>query len=150
MSGIVDTQTAKRDWSLCQNCGEESKVGDGMLATPKNMCWPEVLKQDARTRRRGWFSLNTRDAVISFLVQEVSAISGLPLGKLSETTPLIGSGTVLNSRGLVELLVALEEFSEEKLQVHFDWTSDSAMSTNRSVYRTVASLADYIASIKPS
>jgi hypothetical protein len=94
--------------------------------------------------------LNTRDAVISFLVQEVSAISGLPLGKLSETTPLIGAGTVLNSRGLVELLVALEEFSEEKLQVHFDWTSDSAMSTNRSVYRTVASLADYIASIKPS
>lgn len=86
----------------------------------------------------------------SFLVQEVSAISGVPVGNLSEATPLIGAGTVLNSRGLVELLVALEEFSEEKLHVHFDWTSDSAMSTSRSVYRTVASLADHIASLGPS
>jgi len=34
--------------------------------------------------------------------------------------------------------------------VHFDWTSDSAMSANRSVYRTVASLADHIASLGPS
>ena len=88
--------------------------------------------------------------MVNFLVQEVSAISGAPVGNVSETTPLIGAGTVLNSRGLVELLVALEEFSEEKLHVHFDWTSDSAMSTSRSVYRTIASLADYIASISPS
>jgi len=94
--------------------------------------------------------LKNRDVVVSFLVQEVSAISGVPAGNLSEATPLIGAGTVLNSRGLVELLVALEEFSEEKLHVHFDWTSDSAMSASRSVYRTVASLADYIASIGPS
>jgi hypothetical protein len=94
--------------------------------------------------------LSNRDAVVRFIVQEVSAISGVPAGTLSEATPLIGGGTVLNSRGLVELLIALEEFSEEKLHVHFDWTSDSAMSTSRSVYRTVASLADYIASIGPS
>lgn len=85
--------------------------------------------------------------MVSFLVQEVSSISGVAAGNLSEATPLIGAGTVLNSRGLVELLVALEEFCEEKLHVHFDWTSDSAMSTSRSVYRTVASLADYIASL---
>lgn len=91
--------------------------------------------------------MSNRDAVVSFLVQEVSAISGVAPGNLSEATPLIGTGTVLNSRGLVELLVALEEFCEEKLHVHFDWTSDSAMSASRSVYRTVASLADYIASM---
>jgi len=94
--------------------------------------------------------LKNRDAVISFLVQEVSEISGTPVRDLSEATPLIGAGTDLNSRGLVELLVALEEFSEEKLHVHFDWTSDSAMSASRSVYRTIASLADYIAGISPS
>ena len=71
--------------------------------------------------------MNSRGEVVRFLLQEVSAISGAPVGKLSEATPLIGGETVLNSRGLVELLVALEEFSEEKLHVHFDWTSDSAM-----------------------
>ncbi len=94
--------------------------------------------------------MNKRDEVVRFLLQEVSAISGVPTGNLSESTPLIGGGTALNSRGLVELLVALEEFAEEKLHVHFDWTSDSAMSTNRSIYRTVASLADHISTLSPS
>jgi len=94
--------------------------------------------------------LDNRDALVRFLLQEVSAISGTAVSSLSESTPLIGGKTVLNSRGLVELLVALEEFSEEKLHVHFDWTSDSAMSANRSVYRTVGSLADHISSLSPS
>lgn len=94
--------------------------------------------------------MSNRESVIHFLVQEVSAISGVPASNLSELTPLLGGRTVLNSRGLVELLVALEEFSEDKLHVQFDWTSDSAMSANRSVYRTVGSLADHIASLSPS
>ena len=89
--------------------------------------------------------MNNRDSVVRFLVQEVSTITGAPAAGLSEETPLIGGGTALTSRGLVELLVALEEFSEEKLHVRFDWTSDSAMSETRSVYRTLGSLADHIA-----
>ena len=88
--------------------------------------------------------------MVHFLLQEISGISGVPVSNLSESTALIGGKTVLNSRGLVELLVALEEFSEEKLHVQFDWTSDSAMSASRSVYRTVGSLADHIASLSPS
>ncbi len=88
--------------------------------------------------------------MVAFLLQEVSAISGLPQSKLSESTPLIGGETVLTSRGLVELLVALEEFCEEKLHVQFDWTNDSAMSTKRSVYRTIGSLADHISSLSPA
>lgn len=88
--------------------------------------------------------------MVRFLLQEVSAISGVPTSNLSESTPLLGGKTALNSRGLVELLVALEEFSEDKLHVQFDWTSDSAMSANRSVYRTVGSLADHISSLSTS
>jgi hypothetical protein len=99
---------------------------------------------------KGLSKLKNRDSVVGFLLQEVSAISGVPVSKLSESTALIGGETVLNSRGLVELLVALEEFSEDKLHVQFDWTSDSAMSTKRSVYRTVGSLADHISSLGPS
>jgi hypothetical protein len=94
--------------------------------------------------------LNNRESVVHFILQEVSAIAGVSVNNLSESTPLIGGKTVLNSRGLVELLVALEEFSEETLHVQFDWTSDSAMSANRSVYRTVGSLADHIASLSRS
>jgi len=94
--------------------------------------------------------LNNRDAVVRFLVQEVNTITGAPAARLSEETPLIGGGTVLSSRDLVELLVALEEFSEEKLHIHFDWTSDGAMSENRSIFRTLGSLADHIASLSAS
>ena len=94
--------------------------------------------------------MSERESIVRFLVQEVSTITGAPAAGLSEQTPLIGGGTVLTSRGLVELLVALEEFAEEKLQVHFDWTSDSAMSETRSIYRTLGSLADHIASLSPS
>ncbi len=94
--------------------------------------------------------MNDRNSIVCFLVQEVSAITGAPAAGFSEETPLIGGGTALTSHGLVELLVALEEFAEEKLHVHFDWTSDSAMSQTRSVYRTVGSLADHISSLTPS
>ncbi len=94
--------------------------------------------------------MSNRDAVLRFLVQEVSSITGAPAEAFSADTPLIGRGTQLNSRDLVELLVALEEFSDEKLHVRFDWTSDSAMSESRSIYRTLGSLADHVASLSAS
>lgn len=94
--------------------------------------------------------LNNRESVVDFLAQEVRSIKGAAAANVSENTPLIGAGTALTSRDLVELLVALEEFCEERLHVHFDWTSDSAMSESRSVFRTVGSLADHIASLSAS
>ncbi|MEO5376218.1 MAG: hypothetical protein H7832_00305 [Magnetococcus sp. DMHC-6] len=59
-------------------------------------------------------------------------------------TPLIGRDSPFKSRQLVELLVAVEEFCDETLSVTFDWTSDSALSENRSVYRTLETLVAYI------
>lgn len=94
--------------------------------------------------------MNHREQTVTFLIQEVSAITGEAVANLSEQTRLIGSNAVLSSLRFVELLLALEEFSEDTLHLHFDWTSDTAMSEVRSSYRSIGSLADHIAGLKAS
>ena len=60
--------------------------------------------------------------------------------QVTDNTPLIGDGSVLDSMKLVELCLTLEDFAEEK-GFEFDWTSDQAMSRSRSMFRTSGSLA---------
>lgn len=58
---------------------------------------------------------------------------------ISEDTPLIGDGSVLDSMSLVELCLSLEDLADE-LGFTFDWTSEAAMSRSRSMFRTAGSL----------
>ena len=60
---------------------------------------------------------------------------------VTDDTPLIGDGSILDSMKLVELCLTLEDFAEEK-GFEFDWTSDQAMSRSRSMFRTAGSLAN--------
>ena len=60
--------------------------------------------------------------------------------QVTDDTPLIGDGSVLDSMKLVELCLTLEDFAEEK-GFEFDWTSAQAMSRSRSMFRTAGSLA---------
>ncbi len=53
---------------------------------------------------------------------------------------LIGGNGVLDSMKLVELCLMLEDMATE-LGFEFDWTSDTAMSRSRSMFRTAESLA---------
>ena len=92
--------------------------------------------------------LNKKNKTVAFLIEEVSALTGEPAASLSEDTRLIGGDTGLNSLNLVRVLLALEEFSADRLHVHFDWTNDSAMSENSSVFRTIGSLAEHISSLR--
>lgn len=58
-------------------------------------------------------------------------------------TPLLGDDGVLNSMSIVELCLNLEDLAID-LGSEFDWTSDSALSRSRSVFRTVGTLtADF-------
>jgi acyl carrier protein len=54
---------------------------------------------------------------------------------------LIGGESLLDSMKIVEVCLALEDFADEQ-GFEFDWTSDAAMSKSRSIFRTVASLAE--------
>ena len=59
---------------------------------------------------------------------------------IAEETPLIGNGSVLDSMKLVELCLSLEDRAAE-LGFEFAWTSDTAMSKSRSMFKTAGSLA---------
>ena len=64
--------------------------------------------------------------------------------EIDEHTPLIGSGRILDSMGLVHTLVNVETaFLDEDVEVSL--TSESAMSGRISPFRTVGSLGNFIA-----
>ena len=73
----------------------------------------------------------------------VSAINTALEGnaEITEDMQLIGGDSLLDSMKLVEVCLALEDLAEEH-GFEFDWTSDTAMSKSRSMFRSVASLAE--------
>ena len=56
-------------------------------------------------------------------------------------TPIVGSSSPIDSMGLVQLCLSLEEKAEE-LGFDFDWTTESAMSRSRGMFRSIDSLSD--------
>ena len=64
--------------------------------------------------------------------------------KLSEEMKLIGGESPLDSMKLVEVCLALEDLADE-YNFEFDWTSETAMSKSRSMFRSVATLAEEFA-----
>ena len=61
--------------------------------------------------------------------------------EISEETLLIGGGGLLDSMKLVEVCLTLEDLADEH-SFEFDWTSAATMSKSRSMFRSVASLAE--------
>jgi hypothetical protein len=59
---------------------------------------------------------------------------------VEDDTMLIGGESLLDSMKLIELCLSLEDKATE-LGFEFDWTSDTAMSKSRSMFRTAGSLA---------
>ena len=91
-----------------------------------------------------------RNNIVNFLISTVTDIlaqtNAPELLNISEDTALFGRDGVLDSLMLVELMLALEDFCNAN-GIEFVWTSDSAMSQRRSVYRSVASLTDFVLSL---
>jgi len=78
-----------------------------------------------------------RDAVFSAIAKLAQGATDT----ITDTTPLIGDGSVLDSMRLVELCLSLEDLASEH-GFEFDWTSEAAMSRSRSIFRTAGALAD--------
>ena len=85
--------------------------------------------------------VEARQIVIK-LVSEIAEGNGQ---EITVETSLIGEARALDSLGLVELCLRLEELSTDQ-GFDFDWTSSSAMSASNSMFRTVDSLANELAS----
>ena len=65
--------------------------------------------------------------------------------QLDSETRLFGSGGVLDSMGLVSLIIAVEQTLEERHAVSVALADEKALSQKSSPYRTVGTLADYAA-----
>jgi acyl carrier protein len=64
-------------------------------------------------------------------------------GRITEATVLLGENGLLDSLGLVNLLVDVEQTLEEQTGAVLTIGDDRAVSARHSPFRTVGSLADY-------
>lgn len=67
-----------------------------------------------------------------------------PLGPLESTTPLLGSGSAMDSMTLVHLIAELESRLEEAYGKTWILADERALSRRHSPFRTVGSLAAFI------
>ncbi len=70
----------------------------------------------------------------------IKALLEDPSREVTDDSPLIGDGNLLDSMKLVELCLSLEDMASD-LGFEFDWTSDAAMSRSRGMFRTADALA---------
>ena len=61
-----------------------------------------------------------------------------------DTTPLFGNEGLLDSMGLVNLIVTLEERIQEEYEILITIADEKAMSRSESPFRNVSTLAEYI------
>ena len=68
----------------------------------------------------------------------------LQINYIDESTSLIGSGSVLDSLGLVNLIVNIEERLNEDLGIEVTIADERALSQKKSPFRTVGRLSEYL------
>lgn len=85
--------------------------------------------------------------VVSSLCDVLSQKDGAPVDPVGESTYLIGRRSLLDSLGLVTLVVDLEQRLKEEYGLGVTLADDRAMSQRNSPFRTVQSLTDYIVSL---
>jgi acyl carrier protein len=90
------------------------------------------------------------EEIEKFIRDELAAITGSDAADINADTVLIGQNRVVDSADLVVLLLAVEEFAQDRLSFDWNWTSDSAMSEARSVLRSVASLSRHLTELQPA
>jgi acyl carrier protein len=78
-------------------------------------------------------------------LQEVFAQTGMPAPEaIGEETVLVGTDAVLDSLGVVQLIVEVEQRVEQEHDISVTLANDKAMSARNSPFRTVGVLADHV------
>ena len=89
-----------------------------------------------------------RKKIISIVFQAIDTINKQneqdELIEKSETIELYGSKSKLDSLGLVNLIVTVEQNIEDEFDVNITIADERAMSQIHSPFRTIGSLADHI------
>lgn len=90
-------------------------------------------------------------SVILEAVKELNEEQALEVPQdLTADTPLFGPNGLLDSMGLVSLVVAVEQSLQDRFGVTVSLADEKAMSQANSPYRTIGSLADYASAVMDS
>lgn len=100
---------------------------------PKDICVRAICE-------KGTF-MNSLEEVVDLIENSIRNLRPDQSSALGLETPLIGSDRVLDSMNLVELCLILED-AAFGLGFSFDWTSSSAMSQTKSMFRNISTLAE--------
>ena len=85
-------------------------------------------------------------ALIVEIAQELNEEQEIEMsGELNSNTPLFGEGGLLDSMGLVSLVIAVEQAIEERFEARVSLADEKALSQTNSPYRNIGSLAAYAA-----
>lgn len=86
---------------------------------------------------------NTKETLINIVIEETKALIDND-ENLNEKTALLGAEGILDSMGLVSLIVAVEQDVEDEFGKEITIADAKAMSQKNSPFRTIGSLVDYI------
>jgi acyl carrier protein len=93
----------------------------------------------------------TRDTAVQIVIaslREVLEQAEEPIpASLGEDTVIVGNNAVLDSLGVVSLIVEIEGRLEMEHEISVTLASDRAMSQRSSPFRTVGVLAEYMCSV---
>ncbi|RYZ04700.1 MAG: hypothetical protein EOO73_23015 [Myxococcales bacterium] len=84
------------------------------------------------------------EIVLESLKEVFAQIGTPPPESLGEQTVLVGTDAVLDSLGVVQLIVEVEQRVESTHGVSITLANDKAMSARNSPFRTVGVLADHV------
>lgn len=85
-----------------------------------------------------------KDRIIEIIIEETNAILDEPVDKIDLDTSLFGKDGLLDSMGLVSMIVAVEQDIEDECNVQITIADAKAMSQKHSPFSTVNTLANYI------
>jgi acyl carrier protein len=84
------------------------------------------------------------EKIVTNVLSEYCTNNNIQNVDITQNTPLIGSNRILDSLGLVHLIVDIEtSFLDEDIELSL--TSESAMSSRISPFRSIGSLCNFIA-----
>ncbi len=87
---------------------------------------------------------NALDIVLASLQEVFGQTDAPPPATIDDNTVLVGNDAVVDSLGVVSLIVEVEQRLEAEHQVSVTLANDKAMSQRNSPFRTVGVLTDHV------
>lgn len=95
-------------------------------------------------RQKRLANQNIEGLIVRALQEVMEVLNGQHIGSVDSDTRIFGRNGLLDSMGLVTLITDLEEMIEEELGVPLILVDDRAMSQEKSPFRTISSLIQYV------